>query len=155
MSEKDSHVVPLYSKDGSMYGILLSPQIWDVVSRKVAPILEQALDTMYPALATTKPEPREDWLLFKDYWDFKYPFNAEVECKVCGNKTSDWENDPQKPFHLKSASLSGLCVFHCKKCRATVRKKHFKDHICFEASPRTSSKTNDDTVGSCGTIVEE
>ncbi|MFV0348818.1 MAG: hypothetical protein ACK5JO_09545 [Halodesulfovibrio sp.] len=150
MSEKDSHVVPLYAKDGSMYGILLSPQIWDVVSRKVAPILEQALDTMYPALANEKPEPLDDWQQFKDYWDFKYPFNAEVECKICGSKSADWEHDPAKPFHLKSASLSGLCVFHCKKCRATVRKKHFKDHICFEATVAEAGNT----VGTCGTLVD-
>ncbi len=150
MSEKDSHLVPLYSKDGSMYGVLISPELWDRVSRKVAPILEQALDVMYPALANQKPEPLDDWNLFKDYWDFKYPFTAEVECKICGASTPDWEHDPEKPFHLKSASVSGLCVFHCKACRATVRKKHFKDHICFEATPTQS----DVTVGECATLPE-
>ncbi len=149
MSEKDSHVVPLYSKDGSLYGILLSPQIWEMVGRKVGPILEGALDAMYPALASQKPEPMEDWQTFKDYWDFKYPFNARVECKACGAVSEDWEHDPEKPFHLKNASLSGLCVFHCKQCSATVRKKHFKDHICFEATPLQG-----DSTGSCGTLVE-
>lgn len=132
MSKKDSHIVPLYTKEGTLHGILLSPEIWERAGSRLTPILEQTIEAMYP---TQHEEPMEDWQMFKDYWDFKYPFNAEVECQCCGAKVDDWEHDPEKTFRLKNASLSGLLVFHCNKCNASVRKKHFKDHICYEVTP--------------------
>ena len=132
MSEKESHVVPLYTSKGALHGIYLSPEIWERVARKVTPILETTLEAMYP---TTREEPMDEWHEFKDYWDFKYPFTAEVTCKECGQHTEDWEHDAEKPFLLKSASLSGLVIFTCTKCQSTIRKKHFKDHICYEISP--------------------
>ncbi len=153
MSEKDSHIVPLYAKDGSLYGILLSPQLWEAASRTVAPILERTLDCMYPHQATERPEPLHEWQEFADYWDFKYPLTAEVECRACGARTDDWEHDPARPFLFKGASLSGLCVFHCQHCQATVRKKHFKDHVCYEASG--SALHDEDSSGNnCGPLPE-
>lgn len=131
MSERDAHVVRLFDKKGELYGVLISPEMWCRVERKVAPILENVLEAMYPS---AKAEPLEEWQEFQDYWDFKYPYCADVHCEQCGAATEDWVNDPFKPFRFKGASLSGLAVFSCIKCGATIRKKHFKDHIVFECS---------------------
>lgn len=132
MTEREAHVVHLHDRHGELYGVLLSPQVWAAVQHKVAPLLEQALEKMYPS---ARPEPMDDWRTFKDYWDFKYPFCADVHCDCCGATTEDWEHDPLHPFMLRNATLSGMLVFDCVKCGASVRKKHFKDHICFEFTP--------------------
>ncbi len=81
MNEREAHVVHLHDRHGQLYGVLLSPQVWAAVQHKVAPLLEQALEKMYP---TARPEPMDDWQMFKDYWDFKYPFCADVHCDCCG-----------------------------------------------------------------------
>lgn len=133
MSDRNSHVLPLYDRHGNLHSITISSELWNRVSRKVAPILENALDAMYPPVEVA--EPLDDWESFKEFWDFRYPFNAEVQCNCCGVKTEDWEHDEAKPFRLTNANLGGLLVFRCKACGATVRKKHFKDHICYEHTP--------------------
>lgn len=131
-SEKKSHVLRLVDHENEMYGVMISAELWDRVDKKIAPILESALEKMYPS--AEHPEPLDAWETFKDYWDFRYPFNAEVKCE-CGAETADWEHDPEHPFRLKNVSLGGLVVFTCKKCHAQVQKKHFKDHMCYNYIP--------------------
>lgn len=125
------HFLPLYDGKGNLYAVMLSAELWGKYRHKLEPQIKGMLQEMEPV---EKPEPLEDWEEFKRYWDFKYPYNAAVECANCGAKTEDWTTDPDKPFRFCSAQLSGLAVFLCKNCGATVRKKHFKDHICFEFS---------------------
>lgn len=131
MDNKSKHFQKLFSKDGELVYVQFDAEIWAQIAARVEPVLEKALTLMYPQ---EKPEPLAEWQEFKDYWDFKYPFEASVECQNCGAKSEDWENDPAKPFRFKSASLSGLAIFQCRNCQATIRKKHFKDHILYECS---------------------
>ena len=132
------HVLPLYDAEGDLHGILLSPEMWRMAGPRLEPILKAALAKLEPQ--PEFQEPLEDWESFLQYWDFKYPVEASVHCKICGISTQHWQEDPNHPFVLKSAQLGGLVVFLCKACGAIVRKKHFKDHVCFEASPRTVSE---------------
>ncbi len=123
-------VVPLYDANGDLYTVLLGADIWRRGSERLLRVINSLEDPAVP-----RPEPLEDWEMFKQYWDFRYPYNAEVECRHCGAQTNDWTLDPLKPFRLKSAQLGGLVVFHCNACNATVRKKHFKDRVYYEATP--------------------
>lgn len=132
MNERDANVMRLFDRHGELYGVMISPELWRMVERKIVPTLEQALDVLYP---TERPEPFEDLVMFKDYWDFRYPYVPDVHCDHCGAATEDWENDPEKPFRLRNATLSGMLVFKCRQCGSNVRKKHFKDHVCFEFTP--------------------
>ncbi|MCL1984862.1 MAG: hypothetical protein FWG59_00235 [Betaproteobacteria bacterium] len=125
------HYLPLYDKKGNFYAVMLSAELWNKYRHKLEPLIEGMLEEIEPV---EKPEPLHEWDEFKQYWDFKYPYNARVECGNCGAQTEDWTTDPNKPFRFRGAQISGLAVFQCKPCSATVRKKHFKDHICFEYS---------------------
>lgn len=127
-----NHYRPLYDSSGNLYGVLLDAELWNRYRHRIEPLLISCLEEMKPFVK--KEEPMQEWEEFKTYWDFKYPFNAEVQCGNCGTRTDDWVNAPDKPFTLKSAQLGGLVVFHCNTCGATVRKKHFKDHVCYEYS---------------------
>jgi len=121
-------ILYLYSATGTLHGVQLSPALWERVK---VPIL--AMDVAHPVVEA--PEPLEAWEEFKQYWDFKYPFCADVECLNCGVRCDDWEHDPAHQFVLRTASFGGLLVFRCTACGAIVRKKHFKDHMVFEATP--------------------
>lgn len=123
------HFLPLYDKDGNLYAVMLGSELWRRFRSKLEPQIRIMLEEMEPV---EKPEPLHEWEELKTYWDFKYPISAEVECGNCGAKTEDWEHDPAKPFRLKGANFGGLAVFSCKACGAIVRKKHFKDHVCYE-----------------------
>lgn len=136
MSHQD-HYLPLYDKKGSLYAVMLSAELWQRLKNRLEPQIIAMLEKMEPSVE--KSEPLHEWEELKQYWDFKYPINTEVECGNCGAKTQDWEHDESKPFLLKGANIGGLAVFECKACGAIVRKKHFKDHICYEF-----------TVGGCG-----
>lgn len=125
------HFLPLYNKKGNLYAVMLSAELWAKYQARLEPTLRDILEEMEP---TQHLEPLHQWDEFKEYWDFKYPHCADVLCKNCGAATEDWTNDPARTFRLKSAQLGGLVVFHCNSCGATVRKKHFKDHMCFEFS---------------------
>ena len=124
--------LPLYDNEGNLSAVFLSADLWQRGAKRLQPIIDSLLQADQPA---EKPEPREEWEDFRKWWDFRYPYSAEVECRHCGAKTPDWTTDPFRPFRLRSAQLGGLAVFHCNACGATVRKKHFKDHVCYEATP--------------------
>jgi len=131
------HYLPLYDKKGNFYAVMLSAELWTKYRRKLEPLIEGMLEELEPLKELApleKQEPLHEWDELKKYWDFKYPYNAQVKCGNCGAQTEDWTTDPFKPFRLCSAQFAGLAVFQCKSCGATVRKKHFKDHICFEYS---------------------
>jgi len=121
-------ILYLYDANSTLCGVQLSPALWELAKPHVFKAQEAQ-----PVVETR--EPLEDWEEFKQYWDFKYPFCAKVECRHCGVRCDDWEHDPAHCFKLRTANLGGLLVFHCTVCGATVRKKHFKDHIVFEMTP--------------------
>lgn len=130
------HCLPLYDKEGNLHAVMLSAELWEKLRHRLEPQIRTALEQLEPV---EKPEPLHEWEELKAYWDFKYPLDTEVQCRNCGAQTSDWQNDPQKPFKFKGANFGGLAVFTCESCGALVRKKHFKDHVCYEF-----------TVGGCG-----
>jgi hypothetical protein len=125
------HFIQLYDKDGNLYAVMLSAEFWLRHRERLEPHIQAMLEADEP---TERPEPIQEWEELLRYWDFKYPVNTEVECLNCGVKTDDWLHDPQKPFRLHGANIGGLVVFRCKNCGAIVRKKHFKDHTCYEFS---------------------
>jgi hypothetical protein len=107
--------------------VQLAPALWERVKPH---ILDPA-----PRPDVEASEPLEAWEEFKLYWDFKYPFCANVECPNCGASCDDWEHDPARRFTLRTANFGGLLVFLCTACGASIRKKHFKDHMVFEMTP--------------------
>ena len=125
------HFLPLFDQNNNLYAVMLSADIWSRYQHKLEPLIKKFLEEMEPTL---KPEPLHEWEELKSYWDFKYPVSADVKCLNCGKETDDWTTDPQKPFRLRGANIGGLVVFRCEGCGAIVRKKHFKDHVCFEFS---------------------
>ena len=122
-------ILYLQDKQGTVYGVQLSPQLWE----KVRILVHKAAANQNPE--ASPPEPLADWEEFKAYWDFRYPFCAKVTCAHCGAQSDNWEEDPAHPFMLRTAHLGGLLVFSCVACGTSIRKKHFKDHMVFEYSP--------------------
>lgn len=123
------HFLQLYDKDGALRTVMISGEFWSRFRHVLEPKIRTLLEEHEPQI---REEPLHEWEELKKYWDFKYPYCADVECRNCGAHTDDWLADPAKPFVLKSADFGGLAVFSCKSCGAIVRKKHFKDHMCFE-----------------------
>lgn len=130
--KKSEHFIRLYDKHGNLHSVQLSADLW----RKGGKALYDLIESLFQNDAEAIAEPTGEWEQFKQFWDFQYPPCADVECKICGNKVDDWQTAPGHPFTLKSAQLGGLVVFICNNCGAIVQKKHFKDHICFEATPK-------------------
>jgi len=122
-------ILYLYDAKGALCGVQLSPALWESAKSH---ILNNA-QTSRPSVEI--PEPLDAWEEFKRYWDFKYPFCANVECAHCGAHCEDWEHDPGRRFKLCNANFGGLLVFRCLACGASIRKKHFKDHMVFEMTP--------------------
>jgi hypothetical protein len=121
-------IMYLYDSKRSLCGVQLSPALWHRVKSHILKTQEaQSAPEVHDAMAA--------WEEFRQYWDFRYPFCARVECRSCGASCDDWEKDPDRRFRLHTANLGGLLVFHCIGCGATIRKKHFKDHMVFEMTP--------------------
>jgi len=121
-------IVYLYDAKGSLCGVQLAPALWERVKFHI--LKDQESESIVEA-----PEPLDAWEEFKQYWNFKYPFCAKVECLHCGVRCDNWELDPSRLFTLRTANFGGLLVFRCTACGATIRKKHFKDHMVFEMTP--------------------
>ena len=128
------HVTKLYDADGSLIGVLLSPEAWKAA--------EPALRGEF-ALQEADPEPKEqlkDWETLKSFWDFPYPVDTDVTCEACGGATRDFQADDPRKFLLTAASLSGLVSFYCRGCKAKIIKRHFKDKIVSETKPFQETK---------------
>ena len=137
MKNTNKHFKKILDQNGNTAYVQIDAELWQMIEKKVSLHIEKALLLMYPQ---EKPEPLDEWKEFQDCWDFKYPYEASVNCQNCGNSSEDWQQDAEKNFRLKSASLSGLVIFKCCKCNADVRKKHFKDHICYECSTNSCNE---------------
>ena len=135
MSTSD-HLLKLYDKNGNLLTVMMSAELWAKGGDRLARYIDTLLDTPSAQAGMPKDMALAQWEEFKSYWDFQYPYEASVVCKGCGASTADWLSDPQNSFTLKSAQVGGLAVFACSACGGTVRKKHFKDHVCFEFSPK-------------------
>ncbi|WP_165078461.1 MULTISPECIES: hypothetical protein [unclassified Desulfovibrio] len=116
---------------GTIVAVQLPVALWE----KLKPVLEaQApVDTSPEPLA---PEPMGGFADFLRFWDFHYPYDPAVSCPHCGTHVEDWRTAPGHPFRLANANLGGLLVFHCQSCGATIRQKHFRDHVALESTPR-------------------
>ena len=127
-------LVYLHDANGALCGVQLSPALWERTKSHIVKALASN-----PIIEAS--EPLDAWEEFKRYWDFDYPFCANVECLHCGAHCDDWEHDPTRSFILRTANLGGLLVFRCAACGTTIRKKHFKDHIVFEMTPSGNQST--------------
>ena len=116
---------------------VLAVQIpWDIW-RKIEPLARPALDALMEGVSEEPAEPLAAFEEFLRYWDFRYFYSPAVHCPHCGAATQDWREDPAHPFRQSNANLGGLLVFHCRACGATIRQKHFHDHVTVEhTAPR-------------------
>lgn len=130
-----SPVTELYGKDGRLYGVLLSPELWNEVSKVVLAMAKDIPAECACEPEPERPEPMEDWNMLKDYWDFRYDYEAKVQCDNCGNATDDWEKDDPRKFRLTAANLGGQVTFSCQNCGSRIIKRHFKDHIDYQCCP--------------------
>lgn len=132
MTESTPHILYTTDAQGELESVQISAALWARIKSRVLLVEKSLLEADNPY---ARPEPLEGLEELKSYWDFNYPYTPDVRCEHCGTATMDWENDPKHPFHLNNANFAGLLVFRCKNCGATVRKKHFKNHVAFECSP--------------------
>lgn len=128
----ECHIHYLVDAKGEVNAVQLSTKLWSLVQKEVMAAQRRL---MGPEDPFSKPQPMDALEELKTYWDFKYPYDPHVQCKGCGAQSSDWEEDPQHPFHLVNANFGGLLVFRCRQCGGTVRKKHFREHVVFEFTP--------------------
>lgn len=123
MSSDISYIV---TDKGDILSVVVPYDLWQRLEPEAKKLLAASEK---PAL---RPEPMADFETLMEYWDFRYPYSPAVTCPACGKSTDDWRNDPEHPFWLKNATLGGLLVFHCQHCGASVRQKHFTDHVAVE-----------------------
>lgn len=130
------HLSSCNGPDGKPFAYMLTRQLWNLVRND----LKAGEDELFLKSGAVVSEPLEDFVKFMDSWDFSYEYSPTVKCPCCGNATDDWRTDPLHPFVLANANIAGLLVFHCTKCGATIRQKHFKDHVAFEFTPSHPSR---------------
>lgn len=125
----------LYDKQGTLLGVHLSPEAWDVAREAVLAHFGPGGDTAQAAEEPVASEPLSEWETLKQYWDFPYPVDMDVACSECGQSTEDWSADDPRKFRLTAANLAGLVSFTCLGCRSKIIKRHFKDRIKVEVHP--------------------
>lgn len=123
-----SEITYITTTKGEILSVVVPYAIWERLEPSVQKLL-RADDK-----PVQRPEPMEDFETLMQYWDFRYPYSPAVRCPSCGTSTDDWRADPEHPFWLTNATLGGLLVFRCQHCGATVRLKHFLDHVAVEFS---------------------
>lgn len=130
----NKNIFQILDQDGNLVAIQVPVEIIpESFWQKIAPGIKRPQKDPGEAKAE-KPEPIEAFEEFLQYWNFRYQYSPAVTCPNCQTKTENWREDPAHPFRLANANFGGLLVFHCKNCGATIRQKHFRDHVAFEYS---------------------
>lgn len=111
-----------------IHAVQIPWELW----QKIEPLARPALDALVRGPSEEVAEPLAAFEEFLQYWDFRYPYSPAVCCPHCGAATQNWREDPEHPFRLANANVGGLLVFHCRSCGATIRQKHFRDHMTVE-----------------------
>lgn len=115
---------------GQLEFVQIPASLWEHMEPRVRDLLEPPHgDSESPA------EPLEAFAEFMRFWDFPYAYSPAVRCPHCGSQSTDWRSGSPRPFRLANANLGGLLVFHCQTCGATIRQKHFRDHVALESTP--------------------
>ena len=118
----------LTDADKHVQAVQIPWELW----RKIELLARPVLDSLMKPSSEEPVEPLPAFEEFLHYWDFRYPYSPAVNCPHCGAATQNWRDDPAHPFRLTNANLGGLLVFHCRACGATIRQKHFRDHMAVE-----------------------
>ena len=124
----DDKIHYLTDEDGNIVAVQIPVALWERI--KPAAVSENGASP-----EAEVAEPLEAFADFLRFWDFRYPYDPAVRCPHCGQHVKDWRTAPGHPFRLANANFGGLLVFHCKGCGATIRQKHFRDHVALESTP--------------------
>lgn len=119
------NILYLTDKNGNLKAVQISVDLWN----QLKPLLSKTRNSASPEPVGNDMEAFEQFI---QYWDFSYPYSPSLACPKCHTSTSDWRNDPEKPFVLANANFGGLLVFHCITCGAIIKQMHFKDHVATE-----------------------
>ncbi|PTN36524.1 hypothetical protein [Desulfonatronum sp. SC1] len=122
MSSND--IIHAFDAQGKPLGVFIPFALWEQLDQKTRNALERPT-----AKFQEIKEPIGDWEMLVSCWDFPYPVDTDVHCRLCDNQTQDWQQDNPRKFLLKAANLGGLVSFECAQCQARIRKNHFKDAI--------------------------
>jgi len=118
----------LFDDQGKFLGVFIAAELWN----SLEPEVSRLLPSPAPAAPPLLPEPLADWATLRQFWDFPYPVDTDVTCTLCGNSTTDWQQDEPRKFRLVACNLGGLVRFECQGCKARIMKRHFKDKITVE-----------------------
>lgn len=113
----------LHSSDGKLEAVQIPAKLW----RRLEPLIKGL-----PQETKSGTADNEGFQEFLDAWTFPYAYDPAVTCPHCHSQSNDWRSDPERPFLLTSANISGHLVFHCNKCGCTIRHKYFRDHMAKE-----------------------
>lgn len=119
------NILYLTDENGNLKAVQISVDLWN----KLKHFLPKTENSTSHEHVESDMEAFEQFL---QYWDFSYPYSPSLTCPKCHISTSDWRNDPEKPFVLANANFGGLLVFHCQACGAIIKQMHFKDHVATE-----------------------
>ena len=130
---------PLFLTDaeGQRIAVQIPYDIWESLAPYAARL--HAASSASEEQTPQVPEPLGAFDELMQYWDFRYPYSPAVSCPNCGAAAEDWRTGEERPFRLNNANLGGLLVFRCCHCNATIRQKHFRDHVAFEVTPSSRS----------------